>query len=76
MAQPLSALVILISSVLFDSSKPSSSLLERLLYELFKVFVSCSLMSFFVTSMNVSIVWCIFKNPMFVFAFKSMFFFG
>ena len=47
MAQPLSALVMMISSVLFDSSKPSSSLLETLLYELFLVFVSCSLMCFF-----------------------------
>ena len=60
MAPPLSVIVIMISSRLFNCSKTSSSFLERLLYELFLVLVSCSLMSFSVASMNVYIVWCIF----------------
>ena len=59
MALPVAALVIMISSCLFDCSKTSSSFLERLLNEPFLVFVSCSLM-FFVASMNGSIVWTIF----------------
>ena len=59
MALPVPALVIMISSCLFDCSKTSSSFLERLLNEPFLVFVSCSLM-FFVASMNGSIVWTIF----------------